>query len=461
MKLLKWIKTGIVGAAILISTTAAAQDGTRPLHITLDDAVRIALGDNPTIKVADMEIRRVDYSKKSAWYALIPNVEGTAQYAKYLKPATMSLAGMLIELPTDFNATAGLSASLPLFAPALWHNIKLTTLEMQSAVEKARASRITLRNEVEKAYYNILVAQDSYKTLQDGYALAKQNMETAKKAYDLGLVAAYDYLSAEVQVKNLEPTLLQTENGIEQAKMYLKVLIGIDAVLAIEVTNTLADFEANIVTMGSLDELLLENNSDLRQLDIQKKQLDRSLLLQRSQRIPTFAAFANYTYAGTGNKAGYSFMDPTQWNPATTSWFSQGLIGGFQLNVPITSIFTLSAKEKQLKIQRTALGIQRGYARDGLRVQAVSALNNMNKAVQQVDAAKQSVELSDTAYSIASKRYENGMGTILELQNAALAVTQAKLSYHQAISDYLSSKADLEKLLGVEPTELREIETIN
>ncbi|MDR2144975.1 MAG: TolC family protein [Tannerella sp.] len=445
------LKETIATVALLLSGSIVAQvDTSQTIRLDLDRAIEIALSDNPTIKIADMEIERVDYSKKSAWYALIPNVEGTVQYSKYVLPATMALAGLVIELPTDFNAAGTLNASLPLFAPTLWHSIKMTTLDMQSAVEKAKASKINLRNEVTKAYYNVLVAQDSYKTLKDGYALAQKNQETAKKSFDVGIVAAYDYLSAEVQVKNLEPTLLQAENGIEQAKMYLKVLVGINAAQPVEVSNTLADFESGIVTVFSLDELELENNTDLRQLDIQKQQLDRSLLLQRSLRMPTLAAFSNYSYGGTGNKAGLNFFTG-EMSPATVDWFSQGLLVGLQLNVPITSIFTNTAKEKQLKIQSSELSLQRDYTKDGLRVQAISALNNMNKAVRQVEAAKQSVQLSDTAYFIASKRYENGTGTILELQNSSLAVTQAHLSYHQAIADYLNAKADLEKLLGVEP----------
>jgi outer membrane protein TolC len=396
-----------------------------------------------------MEIQRVDYSKKSAWYALIPNVEGSAQYSKYLQPATMSLAGMVIELPTDFSANATLSATLPIFAPALWHSIKMTTLEMQSAAETARASKITLRNAVTKAYNNVLLAQNAYETYKEGYALSQKNMEIAKKAFEVGVVAAYDKLSAEVQVKNLEPNLLQAENAIVQTKLYLKVLVGIDAAQPIEVANTLEDFEAGVVAVGNLDEYLLENNSDLRLLDIQKKQLDRSLLLQRSQRMPTLAAFANYTYAGTGNKAGVSFFSG-EYQPASTSWFSQGLLGGFQLTVPITSVFTLTAKEKQIKIQSNELLLQREYLKDNLRIQTLAALDNMNKTVKQVGAAKEGVELSNTAYNIATKRYENGTGTIIELQNAALAVTNASLAYGQAISDYLSAKADLEKILGEE-----------
>ena len=94
--------------------------------------------------------------------------------------------------------------------------------------------------------------------------------------------------------------------------------------------------------------------------------------------------------------------------------------------------------------------LQRFQAENALHLQALTALDKMNKAVKQVEAARKSVELSEKAYSISSKRYENGAGTMIELQNASLAITQSRLSYHQAISEYLSAKADLEKLLGKE-----------
>ena len=192
------------------------------LRLTLPQAVEIALSESPTIKIADKVIERTDYSKKSAWYALIPNLEGTGQYSKFLVPAKMNMFGQVMDSPSDFNASLGMSLSLPLFAPALWHSIQMTTLEMQSAAEKAIASKITLRNEVTKAYYNVLVVQDSYKVLQDGYALAKKNYEIAKKGYETGMLAAYDYISAEVQLNNLLPNILQAENGIAQSKAYLK-----------------------------------------------------------------------------------------------------------------------------------------------------------------------------------------------------------------------------------------------
>lgn len=434
---------------ILLIQTLAAQQDTIPL--TLSDAVRIALSESPSIKIANQEIARVDYSEKSAWYALIPKIDASAQHTKFLVPAKMNMMGQVMDSPTDFNSSLGLSISLPLFAPALWHSIQMSSLEMQVAQEKAKASRINLQYEVSKAYYNVLVIQDSYNVLQKGYELAEQNFNVAKKGHEAGVIAAYDYISAEVQLNNLIPTLLQAQNGIKQAKTYLKVLMGIEIQTPIAILSKLSDFENKILELRSIDVLSLEDNSDLKQLDIQQKQLQKSLQLQRTQRIPTLAAFGQAGYSGTGNKeTTLNFGGMPIAVEASKEWYSQGFVVGLQLNVPLTGIFTNTLKEKQISIQEKQLVLQRENAKNGLRLQALSALDNMNKAVKQVGAARKSVNLSEQAYTISSKRYENGAGTMIELQNATLAVTQSKLSFHQAISEYLTAKADLEKILGHE-----------
>ena len=433
----------------LMNAQVNAQDTIKqpPVQLTLDKAIEIALSENPTIKVADQEIQRVDYSKKSAWYDVLPSLDASAQYAKYLAPQTMGFAGMVIKLPTDFNANANLQLSLPLFVPALWQMIKMTTLDMQLAVEKAHASRITLRNDVTKAYYSVLLAQDSYKTLQSGLTLAEDVYSQAQKRFEVGLGSEFDAISAEVQMKNLQPGVLEVENGIEQAKMYLKILMGLPITQPVEITGNLIDYKISIDHTDVSDNLSLEANTDLRQLDIQKQQLQKSLSIQRTQRMPTLAAFGTYGYAGTGNKAGINPFTG-QYSPADKAWFSQGLLVGVQMNIPLSGIFTNIAKEKQTKVQIEQLAIQRDYLEESLNLQVRTALNNMDNAAKQAEVAKSNEDLAQKGYDISMKRYETGMGTILELQNASLALTQSQLSRRQAIASYLNSKADLDKTLG-------------
>ncbi|MDR3329445.1 MAG: TolC family protein [Prevotellaceae bacterium] len=442
------IKLGLLASLLAWTVLGAQAADTDTLRVDLKRALEIALSDNPTIKIADKEIERVDYSQKAAWGALLPALSASAKYSHFAVAGKTIQFGSEIDVPTEFNFDASVSLSLPIVAPALWHAIKLSALDMQMAAEKARASKITLRNDVTKSYYNLLLAQDSYEALQDGYNIAKQNYELAKQRYENGMAAEYDYISAEVQMNNLLPNLLQVENGVRQSKLYLKVLMGVGAEVALAAEGNLASLEA--VVTGSAAGISLRSNADLVQLDIQQLQLQKSLQLQQSQRMPTLAGFGQYGYSGSQSKEmALNFGGaPITIESQPFKMLSSGLIVGVQLSVPIFNGFTKTYKEKQIKIQVKELELQREYVEKTLTVQAQSSLDNMEKAVKQMESNKKAVALAEKGYKISGTRYNNGMGTMLELQSSALALTQSKLSYHQAISDYLSAKADYEKIAG-------------
>ncbi|MCL2650750.1 MAG: TolC family protein [Candidatus Azobacteroides sp.] len=420
------------------------------LQLTLDKAIEIALSENPTIKVAEQEIQKVDYSKKSAWYNILPSLDASGQYAKYLSPASMAMMGQIINSPTNYTAQGGLQLSLPLFVPALWQSIQMTTLDMQLAVEKAHASKITLRNDVTKAYYGILLAQDTYKTLQNALDLAKDVYQLTEKRFEVGLSSEFDVISAEVQMKNLQPNIMVTENGLEQAKMMLKILMGLEITQPVEVSGNLIDYEIGIDNANALD-LSLKANTDLRQLDIQQQQLQKALAIQRTQRMPTLAAFGTYGYQGMANRATeINFGGLPIQVEKSNDWYSQGLLVGLQLNIPLSGIFTNTAKEKQTKIQISQLAMQRDYLEENLNLQVRAALDNMKTAATQAESAKSNEKLAQKAYDISMKRYDTGMGIMLEVQNASQALTNSQLVLGQAIATYLNSKADLDKILGID-----------
>ncbi len=445
MKILK--KTGC-GLLIALLPLLGHGQSTDTLRLNLEQALEIAMNDNPTIRIAEQEIQRVDYSKKEAWYALIPNLEASAQASKFVVAGKTAMMGMIMDSPADFSLSANLNLSLPLVAPGLWDMIKMTTLDMQLAREKANASKITLRNEVTKAYYTILLAQDAYSALSEGFDIAKENYEQAKNRYNVGMAAEYDMVSAEVQMVNLTPNLLQAENGIAQAKMYLKILMGVDLNRPLTIAGALVDYENEVYALNNYNGLSIENNTDLKQLEIQQQQLEKTLSLQRSARIPTLAAFGQFGYSGSKTKDFEINMGTPIPVPGSEDWYHTGVVVGLQLNVPLTGLFTNTAKEKQIKVQSKALALQRDYIESNLNAQVQIVVDNMVKASKQVESAKKGIELSEKGHTITRKRYETGGGTMLELQAAAAALTQSKLSYGQAIADYLSAKADYEKMIG-------------
>jgi outer membrane protein TolC len=184
-------------------------------------------------------------------------------------------------------------------------------------------------------------------------------------------------------------------------------------------------------------------------LDIQQQQLQKQWQLQRTQRFPTLVGFGRYGYSLSAIKdTEINFGGMPIHMEARKDRFSDGMIVGLQLNVPIFSGFTNTVREKRIEVSAKTLQIQRGYVEDNLNLQVTAAMNSMSKAVEQMEASKKGIQLAEKGYKISQERYNNEMGTMLELRSSSQALTQAKLSYNQAIADYLTAKADYEKVIG-------------
>ena len=156
---------------------AQAQD---TLRISLKEAIQIALSENPTIKVADHEIQLKKEANRETLYGLLPEANLVGSYTHTIKKQTFAMMDTIMQVGTTNNMSGGISVSLPIFAPALYKSIKLTKTDVKLAVEKARASRLDMVNQVTKAFYQLLLAQDSYNVLQKSYKQSEDNFNVVK-----------------------------------------------------------------------------------------------------------------------------------------------------------------------------------------------------------------------------------------------------------------------------------------
>ena len=147
--------------AVVVTVTCTLALNAEPVKVTLDDCIRIALSDNPSIIVADMEIQRVDYSKKETLGQLFPQVNFTANYSRTLAKQTMVMMDQSFKVGTDNQHSVGFSGSLPIIVPALWESIKLSDNQILQHIEQARSSRLSLVNQVKNAYYALTLSSSS------------------------------------------------------------------------------------------------------------------------------------------------------------------------------------------------------------------------------------------------------------------------------------------------------------
>ena len=436
---MKFLLKPVLALAMLamLATGAKAQD---TLRISLKEAIQIALSENPTIKVADQEIQLKKEANREVLYGLLPEANLVGSYTHTIKKQTFAMMDTIMQVGTTNNVNGGLSVSLPVFAPALYKSIKLTKTDLKLAEEKARASRLDMVNQVTKAFYQLLLAQDSYNVLQKSYKQSEDNFNIVNAKYEQGSVSEYDKISADVQMRSLKPSVVSAGNGVNLATLQLKVLLGMENDMPVAVVGNLKDYEMAMFTRQAQPqpENIVGGNTTLRQLDLNYDMLQQNLKLKYTNFMPTLAASFQYMYTTMAN---HMRIGDFKWNPYSTI--------GLSLSIPLFKGGNFS-QVKQAKLQLKQLDQTRINTERQLKMQAQSYLNNMAASTEQVMSNKEAVLQAEKGRTIAEKRYEVGRGTILELNSSEVALTQAKLTYNQSIFDYLVAKADLDLVMGVE-----------
>ncbi len=418
------------------------------LQLTIDEAVTIALDDNPTIMVADMEIERFDYVLAETKGMYLPSLSIDSYY-NYSVVAQQMSKSMQISANGTSTVSAAANLSVPLYAPAIARTLTLNKTQMAAAVETARGSKINLAAEVKKAFYNTLLAEQSLEVLEESSAISKKSVDDTQVMFDNGLTAEYDLLTAQVQYSNLQPTIVQTRNSIEVAKLLLKMYLSLPETTEVELVGSLDDMR-DIVFNGS-DNLTtdISQNSDLRTLEFQSQLLADQLRLTNSARLPTLAAYGSVTYYGA--ESAVIGMGESGFTSNGVEYYGQIPINvGISLSIPIFSGLTNVNKANQIKNQIKQLELQKTYLEQSKTVELKSAISNLFTAREKMFSEEATVEQATKAYNISKARYDAGVGTMLELNSAQLSQTQSSLNYSQAIYDYLSAKCDYDKIIGKE-----------
>lgn len=432
--------------ALALPLGAYAQTAaTDTLRLSREECISIALQDNPTIHVADLEVKRVDYSKKEVLANLFPSIDFSVAYQRSIELQTinMNMGGQSqkIKMGMDNMWNMGFQASMPLVNATLWKSIHISDTQILESLESARASKLDMVNNVNKAYYALLLAIASRDVIKQNYEIAKLNAEVFKKQYEQGTASEYDVLRSSVQVTNVEPELLQADISVRQCQLQLKVLMGIDSAVELMPNITLKQMQSDMFGQTVGLNRSLSNNTSLRSLDIQTKMARQNLQMKKFAWIPTLAATFNINWNSISNG---NALKNQEFNPYSTI--------GLALQVPIFSGGSKYYGVKQAQVQLKELEFQRENLVSSLNMQVDLAIDNINKQVKQIAASEDGVRQAAKAYEIMQKSFEIGAATYLNLRDSELANTQAQLAYLQSIYNYLISTSELDMLLGKDET---------
>lgn len=435
--MMKQVMKTIVAFVLLaaISVPLQAQD---TLKLTLKEALDIALSDNLSVKVADMEVKRTGYAKKGTYAALFPQIDFSANYQGAIKKQVMVMGEQSFEIGKDHTWSTGFSLGMPLVSATLWKSIQITAIDVELAVEKARSSRQDLIDQVQQTFYTTLLAKDSYLVYKENYENALADYNDVKEKYENGRVAKYDLIRADVALQNAKPSMYDAKNNIELCLWKLKALLGVDLDMNIACVGSLADYSDQMKEVALNSEVSLTENSTMKQLELQDEMLHKTYQMQLAKYYPSLNLSLSYQWIAMEDNL--KLKDYT-WNPYS--------VAGLSLTIPIFSGGQRFHSVKQTKVQREQLQLQKENTARELEVAVRQSLSSMDTYVKQFEAAEKNIEGAETGYDIAQKRYDVGSGTLLELQDSQLALLQARLNLNQSVYNYLVAKSSLDKILGV------------
>jgi outer membrane protein len=413
--------------------------------ITLDSALSIAARNNYDVKSSQLNISKSKAMVKEAYGNVMPSVSFNANYTRNIKPPVSFLPGYFLNQPNvEFvgipfgaknNYQAVASVNQILFNSAVFTGLGTARIYQNASYEMFKSSVSKIILNTKKAYFGVLLAKEYWNTLKVSLDKYQDNLKSVSALYNEGMIPEYDFIRAKVGVENLKPSVLQAEDGYINALNALKMFMVLDMNENIEISGDLKSFVNDY--NYSEDELVnksLQNNYDLKTLEIQKNVLEDVVSIKKSEYYPTLSFFYNYIFNGLSNK--FDFIN------------AQSSSLGLNLSISLFQGFQTQARVEQANIDYLTLNEKYSQAKDAIRLQVKSALLQKMTAKERMKAQDENVMQAERGSEISMIRYKEGTGSQVEINDADIALIQARINRSQAVYDYLSACADLDNLIG-------------
>ncbi len=442
--LLVLLTLAALGPAIL-----AAQESQPTLVLTLDDAVAMALRQNPFFLATQEREQQARSQVRSAVSRFLPSLNAQGLNTLDEKLFVLEFPSLIPGQPPqrisiDFtkNYQTALTFNLPLFAGGrLVAGYKQANYNLQASRESVRLSEQETIFNVKRSFYGYLLAREFSAVADEALTLAEKFRDNVKNLYEVGMASKFDLLRSEVQVANLKPQAIRARNSVEVAALGLKTVLGIDLETPVEIRGELAAPPLDAVSEAVVEEALAAR-PELRQLDYQRRMAGEMLRIARGSMMPTIGIGGTYNL----------WSDSLGFRKG--SWQNYYAIN-LSVSLPLFNGFEARAQIGQSKAVIRELDWTRKGVSDAIALEVRQAVLDRNQARETLLSQEKNVEQAREAVRIAELNYAEGLATNLDVSTAQVALSQARTNHSQALYDCVISQAQLEKAVGQSRSESR------
>ncbi|MEY4877178.1 MAG: hypothetical protein RL708_2327 [Bacteroidota bacterium] len=427
----------IVNCSLLIANSLKAQS-----TFSLQQAVDYAFKNSSTVKNALLDEKITDYKVKEFRGIGLPQIKGSAQvvdnFAKQTFVFPTQNGPQIIQVGSVFATQAGLSGSWLIADASYFLGLKAQQEVQKLMSYSTQRSKITVAENVAKAYYNVLITAKQLKSIEANVIRAQQNYNELKEINKQGLAENIDVQRLEIFVNTLKNTQHKIQEFSDLSKSLLKFQMGYDVNQTIDLTDTLSDKEIN--NLVNLD--MSGNATNRIELQLLNKQLELNKLnLKRYQLgcLPNLVAFAQYNTNHYGEKLDFY--------KSNAQYYNSGL-WGLQMNVTFWDGMQNKNRKAYTRLEILKNENDIANTKNAFQFELSNSKISLKNAFLTLDDNKRNIELATEIVRISKIKYQEGVGSSIEVLNAETSLKDAQTSYFSALYDAYVAKVNYEKATG-------------
>ncbi|WP_339705270.1 TolC family protein [Algoriphagus aquimarinus] len=438
----------------LFRLEAAAQEAPplETLQLNLKETLEYALENNVDAKNSRLEVMVSQTTIKEETAAGLPQVNGSVgvNYNPLVQVVFLPNAPPFGDPsnPSDviparfgvnYSANAGVNMTQMIFDGSFFLGLRAAkTYKALTELNKVKVENDVIEN-VKKAYFGVLVNAERIKLSQANLTRIDSLLEETKAMNEAGFSEKIEVSRIQVQRNNTFSQLKRSITAYDISKQLLKIQLGLPKNYDLVITETLAELnpEDDLLRLQNMER---SNRVEMDQMNANLELTQLELKYNTSQYMPTLDLNANFIRSGAGDSFNTLFK--------SSNWFSSSMIG-VSMNIPIFDGLAKSARIQRNRIQLQQMENQKFYLDDNIQLEIFQARQNLANDLEVLAVQKESMALAKEVYDISKIKYNEGVGSNLEVVDADAALIESEINYLGALYDGLISKVDLEKALGI------------
>ena len=418
----------------LMTTTMASAAMAESVDMTLEDSVRTALDNNYNIKQQEAEYDSAVWARHQARRSFGPTVNwqstATKMGGKYYDSANLS---------RSFGN--GLTLTMPIYTGGqLEGAIKAADLAMNTNELGLELCKQKVKAATMSAYYQALQAKNQIKVAQDSVNTLTEHLKNVNAQYTVGTVAKSDVLGTQVQMANAEQNLINANNSYDVAIASLNNVMGLPTDTELNLTDSL-DYNVYEIPLEECTAYARSNRPDVLIADYQVAIAEAGVQQAKAGYMPKVSAQASKSWAGDSP---FGSEETDQRYGQSNNW-TAGLVVSWDIwDNNVTQSKVNQSKAAVAKAEAAAEN-----TRQSGDLEVRTAYLNLKAAEKSINTTQVAVDKAQEDYKIAQVRYAAGVGTNLDVMDAEEKLAQAQTNYYTALYNYNSSKAALDKAMGI------------